>query len=221
MVGERGFEPPTPWSRTRVNLIDSVSFRSKKTLKKASDWTQSLDPTGTGKCGCAIQMGMANLVFCANGHRMAYVNSTVSGPTRSQLRVALREERLQLQKASQSFCPECGAPKVANCLNCKALIPSFTRTRPAYCGACGKPYPWTEAALSAAKEFTDELELSADDKTKLKATFDDLAVDNPRTELAAHRFKTFIRKIGPAAGDVLTKIMVNVATEAAKKGMGM
>jgi hypothetical protein len=32
MVGERGFEPPTPWSRTRANLIDSVSFSSKNAL---------------------------------------------------------------------------------------------------------------------------------------------------------------------------------------------
>jgi hypothetical protein len=45
MVGERGFEPPTPWSRMRAKFIDSVSFRSKKPLKKASGWTQSLDPT--------------------------------------------------------------------------------------------------------------------------------------------------------------------------------
>jgi hypothetical protein len=164
---------------------------------------------------------MANLIFCANGHRMAYLNSKVSGPTQVQLRAAIREERLQQEKASQSFCPECGAPKVANCLHCKALIPSFTRARPAYCGACGKPYPWTETALSAAKEFTDELELNDDEKRKLKATFDDLTVDTPRTGLAAHRFKNFVKKIGPTAGDVLAKIMVNVATEAAKKGMGM
>lgn len=93
--------------------------------------------------------------------------------------------------------------------------------KPAYCGGCGKPYPWTEAALATAKEFADELDLEPDDKEKLKATFDDLTVDTPRTGLAAHRFKAFVRKIGPAAGDVLTKIMVNVATEAAKKGMGM
>jgi hypothetical protein len=93
--------------------------------------------------------------------------------------------------------------------------------RPAYCGRCGKPYPWTETALAAAKEFADELDLNPEDKTKLKATFDDLTVDTPRTELAVHRFKNFIRTIGPAAGDVLTKIMINVATEAAKKGMGM
>lgn len=48
-----------------------------------------------------------------------------------------------------------------------------------------------------------------------------MTVDNPRTELAARRFKRLMQKIGPVAGDVLTRIMVNVMTEAAKKGMGL
>jgi hypothetical protein len=77
-------------------------------------------------------------------------------------------------------------------------------------------------ALAAAKEYADEFdELSNEEKATLKATFDDLTVNTPRTELAAHRFKKFISKIGPVAGDVLTKIIVNVATEAAKRGMGI
>lgn len=98
------------------------------------------------------------------------------------------------------------------------MVPGY---KPAYCGRCGKAYSWTQTALAAAKEYADELELSDDDKAKLKAIFDDLTVDTPRTEMAAHRFKSVMRRIGPAAADVLTKIMVNVATEAAKKGMGM
>jgi hypothetical protein len=63
------------------------------------------------------------------------------------------------------------------------------------------------------------LDLSSADKATLKATLDDLTVDTPRTELAAYHFKKFISKIGPTAGDVLTKIIVNVVTEAAKKAM--
>lgn len=54
----------------------------------------------------------------------------------------------------------------------------------------------------------------------LKATIEDLTTDTPRTELAAHKFKKFLKKIGPVAGDILTKIIVNVATEAAKRGIG-
>jgi len=169
--------------------------------------------------GDTLNPPMANLIFCANGHKMAYVNSTVSGPTRLQLNAAIRREREEQQKAKQTFCPQCGARKVPHCPHCKALIPTFVNGRPAYCGACGKPYPWTESALEAAKEYADELELPPEERNELKATFDDLTVDSPRTPLAAHRFKKFVQKIGPAAGDVLTKIIVSVATEAAKKGM--
>lgn len=73
-----------------------------------------------------------------------------------------------------------------------------------------------------AREFTDELErVSDEDKAALKATFADLTVDSPRTELAASRFKRLIGKMAPAVGDALTKILVNIATEAAKTGMGI
>ena len=47
------------------------------------------------------------------------------------------------------------------------------------------------------------------------------SADTPRTELTATRFKNFVRKVRPPVGDVLTKIVVNVATEAAKKAMGI
>ena len=113
----------------------------------------------------------------------------------------------------------------SKCQHCEAAIESDEEQapgRPAYCSSCGKPFPWTETALTAAMEYTDELEeLSTEDKAALKATFNDLTVDTPMTELAASRFKKFIREVGPAAGDVLIKIFVNVATEAAKKGMGI
>jgi hypothetical protein len=62
-------------------------------------------------------------------------------------------------------------------------------------------------------------DLSGDEKSRLKATFDDLIADTPKTEMSAHCFKKFIRKIGPSSGDVLMKIIVNIATEAAKKGI--
>ena len=54
-------------------------------------------------------------------------------------------------------------------------------------------------ALSAAKEYTDDLDqLSAEEKTTLKGTLDDLTSDTARTPLAASRFKKFVSKIGPA-----------------------
>jgi len=93
---------------------------------------------------------------------------------------------------------------------------------PKYCEECGAPFPWTEMDLSAAKEYTDDLDqLSADEKVALKRTFDDLISDTPRTPVAASRLKKFMTKVGPVAGDVLQKLVVAVATEAAKKSMGL
>ena len=93
---------------------------------------------------------------------------------------------------------------------------------PKYCGECGKPFPWTEKALQAAKEYTDELvELTPDEKVMLKEVLDDLTSDTARTSLAASRFKKFMTKIAPAAGGVLQKIIEAVATEAAKKMIGI
>jgi hypothetical protein len=89
---------------------------------------------------------------------------------------------------------------------------------PAFCYNCGKPYPWTEAKLVAAKEYTEELEeLNAEDKVALIGTFDDLVANTPRTELAAHRFKKLIRKLAPAAGGFLTKMIVDISSETAAK----
>jgi hypothetical protein len=87
---------------------------------------------------------------------------------------------------------------------------------------CGNPFPWTETALAAAREYTDDLDqLDNDEKTSLKETFADLTVDTARTPLAASRFKKFVTKVGPVAGEVLRKIVETIATEAAKKSIGL
>jgi hypothetical protein len=79
-----------------------------------------------------------------------------------------------------------------------------------------------EAALSAAKEFTDgQEELNAEEKLASKGTFDDLTSDTARTSLAATRFNNLVKKIGRVAGSVLKQIVVSVATEAAKKSIGL
>jgi BrxA/Uncharacterized protein conserved in bacteria (DUF2321) len=49
---------------------------------------------------------------------------------------------------------------------------------PSYCGECGTPFPWTETALEAVREYADDLDqLSQDEITELKKTLDDLTVD--------------------------------------------
>ncbi len=103
------------------------------------------------------------------------------------------------------------------CEHCHASI-ELQMARPSFCDRCGKPFPWTESALSAAKEYADELEeLSNEDKLVLKGTFDDLASDSPRTEIAASRFKRILRKLTPDAAEVIRKTIVEIASSTAVK----
>lgn len=158
---------------------------------------------------------MANLVICTNGHVTATVNH---GPIRPAQQRIEEEER---RRARHSFCTRCGAANLRKCPSCSYLISiRCLGERPAFCAYCGKAFPWTETALRAAREYADELNLSSDETMSLKSTLNDLASDSPRTELAAHRFKKFLQKIGPAAGDALKTIIVNFATDGAKKALG-
>jgi hypothetical protein len=157
-------------------------------------------------------------MYCSNGHFQGLLvpNSRPVGPAHY-----LMGDDFSALKKAPKFCHECGMRTMAVCSRCEHPI-QIGMTRPSFCGECGAPYPWTETALAAAKEYADELdELTAEDKAVMKKSFDDLTTDTPRTPVAATRFKKIMVKIGPAAGDALSKIVVNFATEAAKKLAGL
>jgi len=91
-------------------------------------------------------------------------------------------------------------------------------TPPAFCHACGKPYPWTEAALRAAQDLASELvSLSPEERQVLAGSLSDIIRDTPRTALAATRFKALVAKAGPAAAQAFKKIITEMATDVAKK----
>ena len=76
--------------------------------------------------------------------------------------------------------------------------------------------------MEAARELTDELdELSAEERAKLKASFDDLVADTSRTEVAVVRVKKSLAKIGRSSADSLRKIIVSIGTEYVKKQLGL
>jgi hypothetical protein len=166
---------------------------------------------------------MQNAMYCQNGHYVGIVNPILRARSMGHLRAMMeRASQNEAQDRLPAFCTECGAPNISACQHCQAPIePRHVRIRPGYCGRCGKPFTWTERALSAAKEYIDELDLSAEEKTKQKGSLDDLTSDTERTQLAAGRFRKLMDKIGPAAAGVLQRIVETVATEAAKKSMGL
>ena len=131
---------------------------------------------------------------------------------------------------NQEFCQECGEKTLTACQHCQEpirgdyhmenVLGGFGYTPPRHCHNCGKPFPWIERTLEAAKELTDEIdELIPEEREKLKGTLNDLIVDTPRTELAATRFKKLVSKGGKATALALEKILTGIVTEAAKKAI--
>lgn len=127
------------------------------------------------------------------------------------------------------FCSQCGAKTIRVCPHCNAPIRGeyyapgvifigMPYSPPNYCHECGSPFPWLTEKIAVAVEYAEEMEgLSVNEKAQLKAAIPDLAIDGPRTELAAGRFKRLLMKGGKAVGDGLLKLVVDIASETAKK----
>jgi hypothetical protein len=89
---------------------------------------------------------------------------------------------------------------------------------PAFCHGCGKAFPWTASALEAARFLADETDsLSPTEREELKATFDDLVRDTPKTTLASTRFNKLMVKAGKGVAHAFRDIFVDIASETAKK----
>lgn len=128
------------------------------------------------------------------------------------------------------FCSACGAKTIKECPSCKVsirgyyVVPGVFSTLdyvpPNYCHNCGNAFPWTAAKIGAAKEFAGELDgLDDNEKEQLMSAIDDLTTDGARTELAASRFKKLMKKAGQAVGSGIYKVVVDIASEAAKKAI--
>jgi hypothetical protein len=152
--------------------------------------------------------------ICLNGHVITDVAAT----------------RPQYRK---KFCPDCGAVTITTCPSCNVEIQGeyhvpgvaaigFTPTASAFCHNCGEPHPWTVARIEAAKELAHEAEdLDEDERELLAQSIDDIVRDTPRTQLASSRFKRLLAKMGKGTADAMRQIAISLATEAAKKEMGL
>ena len=128
----------------------------------------------------------------------------------------------------QEFCDICGKRTITECPECKSSIRGKYKNpdivdlldfdAPNFCFACGKPFPWTESKLDATRELI-EMESKLDDKDKeiLKNSLDDIITENPKTRLAATKFKLIMGKVGKETGKALLDITVDIASETAKR----
>lgn len=125
-------------------------------------------------------------------------------------------------------CPNCGEPTITECPECHKPIageihyPNVSGAHsfklPAYCIECGKPYPWTVKNLQTAKELANELEeLNAEEQKILEKSIEEVTRDNTQAQVGATRIKKIMGKISSTTGEILQKVIVDVASETAKK----
>lgn len=131
---------------------------------------------------------------------------------------------------NSNHCSRCGSGTISACTHCKTpirgqyvsdlpILPGRLNS-PAFCGHCGKPYPWTETRLQAARDLADELdELNPIEREKLKDTLNDLVQDGPKTELATIRFKKIAQKLRKVSVEAIKTVLTDIVSETAKKAL--
>ncbi|MCZ3380399.1 DUF2321 domain-containing protein [Rhizobium sp. AG207R] len=136
------------------------------------------------------------------------------------------------QALRAAFCSECGEATIHKCQHCDANIRGWYHVDgfismqewvpPSYCHACGKPFPWIERAVAAARDLADEIEnIEPAELERAKQSFLALTADTPQTAVAAARIKKLLSKAGPVVGKGIRDIVVSIATDAAKKTIGL
>jgi hypothetical protein len=92
---------------------------------------------------------------------------------------------------------------------------------PSYCYNCGAAYPWQQSAIDNLKEIFKESELSAEDVAIAEATLPDVLQDTPRTESASLKLRGIMGKLGKPLYDISIKVITDIASETAKKTLGL
>jgi hypothetical protein len=77
-----------------------------------------------------------------------------------------------------------------------------------------------EERLRVASALTDELEnVNESDRVRIKESLGEIAKDSPATSLAVIRLKKLLGTATDAIGRALWNAAIDIATEAAKKGL--
>ena len=136
------------------------------------------------------------------------------------------------------YCSKCGAKTITCCPNCDAPIRGdiritatryatqkidrtyHSRQRPDFCHNCGKPYPWTEQALEAAKMLiNDDESFDQTVKDKLTEVLPDIIVETPKSTLAATRFGKALKSAGKFTAEGLRQFIIDFGCELILKQM--
>lgn len=130
---------------------------------------------------------------------------------------------------SDNFCSKCGAALISKCPDCGNTIKGRSvefggltdYTVPAYCRFCGKPYPWTKAAIEATMYMLQESELSDEEQRKLIEVLPDVIAETPKTQLAAVRIQKAMKTAGAYVAEGIRDFVISFGCELLKSKMGL
>lgn len=129
---------------------------------------------------------------------------------------------------SKKHCPKCGEPTITECPECNKPIAGEIHYSnvfgahgfklPGFCIECGKPYPWTKQKIAAAKTLASEVEgITSDQVQVLEASILQISQDNPQAQVGAARINKIMKSVTGTTGEILHKLIVDIASETAKK----
>lgn len=148
---------------------------------------------------------------CKNGH---------------QITASARE----LPDFCQNYCSKCGAQTITQCETCQTSIPgcywgagisTSNPPVPRYCTKCGEPFPWQKSALEELEGLLREGGLSDADLQEATGAIPDIARETPKTAFASVRFRRVLKKLAKPIYDIAIKVVSDVASESAKKTIGI
>ena len=136
----------------------------------------------------------------------------------------------QYHELREAFCSKCGEATITACPGCNTSIRGYyyvegvfsTREYepPAFCHACGKPFPWTERKVAAAVELVEVGgALSSEEVAQFRSDLTEMTKDSPKTQVASLRFKKVMAKVGGSVAAGVRDIVVDVLSETAKKAI--
>ncbi len=90
---------------------------------------------------------MPNVIYCRDGHYIGVAPERIHGGLPPRQARETTEVQFAGELRNSSHCKKCGKEATTECLHCQAPIEQddLGGRRPAYCGACGRPFPWTES----------------------------------------------------------------------------
>ena len=146
-----------------------------------------------------------NATICKNGHT---VNSS--------------------KKVQDKYCYHCGAETISECPHCNidirgdyevpnVFVVGDKYDVPKYCFNCGKPFPWTEQAISNMEQIIlENSELSLQDNERLIESLPHAMAETPSTSLAATRIKKALINAGTFTADALRQFVIDFGCEMLK-----